>query len=401
MNNGYPPLKTNRAELDYSSPLSKIRNQLAALSDLIQKANDCEAGFGKNLQLRSDLLERLSAVRNKFEAYQAELNKIDNGLAAIQRAMTVNDFSTGIKMIAESEFSTAPAVTAASAVQSLDVSDEAALQFLLNATNAGTWTYIKKEQSVDFIPDVVMPAERQILRQLDNDPAVSAIHQHYRLWLDSEGNNTVEWITAGMLDDSTAWKNNSGMDRIGNRDQCDIFTSTDYGYFNGQYKLSPTQPIFRAEQLGSTDETASFHSVGLDGILSGDDTYTKSLLGVLDSIKDSPEGSPLFRAYLFSQLVDLMNLRPDAWGLSFCPAVQAHDNQIRAIVGGDLADGDWFVPSKVNAYSEALEQFFSAARTISYQKQASGLFSLLQAVSKDGLCTPRRFHQLERETCFD
>lgn len=372
------------AELDYSSPLSKIRNQLAALSDLIQKANDCEAGFGKNLQLRSDLLERLSAVRNKFEAYQAELNKIDNGLAAIQRAMTVNDFSTGIKMIAESEFSTAPAVAAASAVQSLDVSDEAALQFLLNATNAGTWTYIKKEQSVDFIPDVVMPAERQILRQLDNDPAVSAIHQHYRLWLDSEGNNTVEWITAGMLDDSTAWKTIPAW-TVSATATSATFSPHDYGYFNGQYKLSPTQPIFRAEQLGSTDETASFHSVGLDGILSGDDTYTKSLLGVLDSIKDSQEGSPLFRAYLFLRLVDLMNLRPDAWGLSFCPAVQAHDNQIRAIVGGDLANGDWFVPSKVNAYSEALEQFFSAARTISYQKQASGLFSLLQAVSKDGL----------------
>ena len=76
---------------------------------------------------------------------------------------------------------------------------------------------------------------------------------------------------------------------------------------------------------------------------------------------------------------------PVGASLAFCPAVRAHDAQIRAIVGGELADGDWFVPSKVNAYSEALEQFFSAARTVSYQKQASGLFLLLQAVSKDGL----------------
>lgn len=372
------------SELDYSAPLDKTRRQLTALSDLIQKADDCQAGFRKNLQLRDDLLERLSAVRNKFDAYENELKKIDAGFATIERAVTIGEFSAGIKQIADSEFSTAPIVAAASAVQSLDASDESALRYLLNATNVSTWTYLQKQQTANFIPDVVMPAERQMLRELNNDPAVSAIHQHYRLWLDGEGNNTVEWITVGMLDDSTAWKTIPAW-TVSATATSATFSPHDYGYFDGQYKLSPTQPIFRAEQLGSTDETASFHSVGLDGILSGDDTYTKSLLGVLDSIKDSQEGSPLFRAYLFLRLVDLMNLRPDAWGLSFCPAVQTHDNQIRAIVGGELADGDWFVPSKVNAYSEALEQFFSAARTVSYQKQASGLFLLLQAVSKDGL----------------
>ena len=372
------------SELDYSTPLDKTRRQLAALSDLIQKGNDCEAGFGKNLQLRADLLERLSTVQDKFKAYENELKRIDGGFAAIERAVTIAEFSVGIKEISASEFSTAPVVAAASAVQSLDASDESALRYLLNATNISTWTYIQKQQSANFVPDVVMPAERQMLRSLNDDPAVSAFHQHYRLWLDGEGNNAVEWITAGTLDDSTAWKTIPAW-TVSATATSATFSPHDYGYFGGQYKLSPTQPVFRAEQLGSTDETASFHSVGLDGILSGGDTYTRSLLGVLDSIKDSQEGSPLFRAYLFLRLVDLMNLRPDAWGLSFCPAIQTQDNQIRAIVGGELADGDWFVPSKVGAYSEALEHFFSGARTVSYQKQASGLFSLLQAASKDGL----------------
>ena len=372
------------AELDYNAPLDKTRHQLNELSDLIEKANDCEAGFQKNLQLRVDLLECLSAVRNKFEAYQAELGKIDSGLATIQGARTVNDFSKGIKMIAESEYSTAPAAAAAFAVQSLDASDAAALQFLLNATNASMWAYIQKDRSVKFIPDLVMPAERQILRQLDNDPAVSAIHQHYHFWLDSGGNDTVDWITAGVLDDSTGWKKIPAW-TVSTTATDAIFSDHDYGYFDGQYKLSPTQPVFRIEQLSSIDETSAFHSIGLENILSDNETYTKSLLGIIDSIKDSQEGSPLFRAYLFSQLVDLMNLRPDAWGLSFCPSVRAHDSQIKAIVGGKLADGDWLVPSKVNAYSERLEQYFAASRSVSYQTQASGLLSLMQAVSKDGL----------------
>ena len=133
-------------------------------------------------------------------------------------------------------------------------------------------------------------------------------------------------------------------------------------------------------------------------VLSGD-AYTKSLLGVLDSIKKTDQGSPLFRAYLLSKLVDLMSLRPDAWGLSFCPAVLAHNNKIKAIAGGELADGDWLVPSKVNACSAQLEKFFAAIRAVNYQKQASGLLSLAQTVSKDGLHYAE-FRKPGWATCF-
>jgi hypothetical protein len=372
------------SELDYNSPLDKTRNQLAALAESVQKIKDCEAGYGKNLQLRNDLLERSSAVSNKFAAYEGELKKIDDGLAAIQTARTIKEFSGGVELIASSEFTTSPDVTAASAIQSLNISDEAVLRVLLNATNASTWAYIEKQQSANFIPDSVMPAERRILRQLDDDPAVSANHQHYRFWLDSEGNNTVEWITAGMLDASTGWKQIPAWTPSATATSA-TFSEHDYGYFNGQYRLSPTKLVFRVEQLGSSDETSAFQSIGLETILSGDGTYTKPLLEVLDSIKDSQQGSPLFRAYLFLQVVEWMNLQPDAWGLDFCPAVRSDESQIRAIVGGQLSDGDWFVAAKSNSFGEKLEQFFATARPVSYVKQARGILSLDRIVAKDGL----------------
>ena len=117
------------------------------------------------MQLRGDLLERLSAVQNKFNAYENELKKIDDGLAMIERATTTSEYSTGITQIATSEFSTAPIVAAASSIQSSDISDESTrLRYLLNITNESTWAYIQKQQSPNFIPDVVMPAEQQILQ---------------------------------------------------------------------------------------------------------------------------------------------------------------------------------------------------------------------------------------------
>src|ERR1051325_3802169 len=80
-----------------------------------------------------------------------------------------------------------------------------------------------------------------------------------------------------------------------------------------------------------------------------------------------------------------MEFQPDAWGLSFCPAARAHASQIRAIVGGPIASGDWFVPSKARDWSEKLDQFFTVEGSLSYAKQAAGNLALAQSAARDGL----------------
>ena len=370
------------SELDYRAPLEKTTAQLTALAGLVQKITDTESGFTNRLNLRSDLLQRADTVQAKFATYENELQKLDQGMTGIQKAHTVKDFSDGINLIVSSEFSASTAAMAASPVQSLNASDDTILRNLLGATNASTWAFIGKAQSVQFIPEIAMPAERQIFHQLNSDPAVSAIHQRYRLWLDQEGKNSVEWITAGLFEASTGWKQIKACTPSATANSA-TFEDREYGYFGDQYKLSPTQPVYRLEQLENHDETASFSSVGLEKVSSGGDSYAKPLLEVLDSIKDSREGSPLFRAYLFLRLMDLMKLQPDAWGLTFCPAARTHEAQIRSIIGEQqLNSGDWFVPSKVNAYSQKLEQFFASVKSVSYAKQANGLLALARAVSK-------------------
>jgi hypothetical protein len=372
------------SELDYRAPLEKTTAQITALASLVQKITDTESGFTNHLNLRSDLLQRAATVCAKYAAYDRELKKLDEGMAVIRKAHTVKEFSEGIKLIVSSEFSASPAATAASLVQSLNANDETTLRILLAATNASTWAFIGKAHPARLVPEVVMPAERQIFQQLNNDPAVSSIHQQYRLTLDMEGKNLVEWITAGSFEASMGWKKIMAWTPSASATTA-TFEERDYGYFNGQYKLSPTQLLYRVEQLDHRDETASFNSVGLEKVLAGGDSYAKPLLEVLDSVKDSREGSPLFRAYLFLRLMDLMNLQPDAWGLTFCPAARTHEAQIRSIVGEQFSSGDWFVPAKVNACAVKLEQFFASVKSILYAKQADGLLALARSVSKSGL----------------
>ena len=369
-------------ELDYRAPLEKTAAQITALTSLVQKITDTESGFTNHLNLRSDLLQRAVTVCNKFAAYDHELKKLDEGMAAIRKARTGKEFTDGINVIVSSEFSASPAATAASLVQSLNANNETALRILVGATNASTWAFIRKAKSALFVPEIAMPAERQIFQQLNNDPAVSTIHQRYLLWLDREGKKSVEWITAGAFEPSTGWKQIKAWTPSASATSA-TFGDHDYGYFDGQYKLSPSQPVYRVEQLENRDETASFNSVGLEKVSAGGDSYAKPLLEVLDSIKDSHAGSPLFRAYLFLRLMDLMNLQPDAWGLTFCPTARTHEAQIRSIVGEQFSSGDWFVATKVNAYSQKLEQFFASAKLVSYAKQASGLLALARVASKN------------------
>jgi hypothetical protein len=357
---------------------------MATLSDDIQKLAGYES-FTNHLKIRSDLLQQSAMVQAKFAAYNRELNKIDSGLTALHKANTIAEYSDALTLIASSEFSSSPEAKAASSLQVLNPNDETALRILLDTTNALTWALIKKVALPHFIPEGVMPAEQKILSELNHDPAVSGKHQRIRLWLDNDGSRSVEWITAGPLAIISGWTTIKAYAPHESPDAA-VFIAREYGSFDGTYKLSPTQPVYRVQQLGDLDEAASFYSVGLETLLApGAKNYNASLLGVLDRVKDSREGSPIFRAYLFLRLVDLMEHQPDSWGLTFSPALQTHRARIQNLTGERLSSGDWFVTSKINDCAEKLERFFSSIKSISYSRQATGLLALNSEVSKCGL----------------
>jgi hypothetical protein len=137
------------------------------------------------------------------------------------------------------------------------------------------------------------------------------------------------------------------------------------------------------ELLGSADETAAFRSVGFQDTFATSG-YKRPLLEVLDAIKDSNEGSPVFRAYLFQRITDIMQLQPESWGLAFAPAVSAHRDAIRAILGKSDS-GAWFVPMRVKECREKLDRFFASIKSVSYMRQASGLLGLAHEAVKSGL----------------
>jgi hypothetical protein len=372
------------SQLDYRAPIETAVAQVSKLSVVIQKITVCEASLTNHISLRSDLLQRAGAARAKFTAYARELSKLDEGMAALQTARSLNDYSSAISLLASSEYSGAPVASAAISVQGLGPTEETTLRSLLGATNAAKWAFIRKGKPSNFVPEIAMPAERAFFRRLDGDPALGANHQLCRLWLDREGTKSVEWITTGSFEKTEGWKRIKAWTPSASATSA-TFEDRDYGYFNGQWKLSPTQPIYRLEQVSDLSATSAFVALDLGKIWAGASTYGKPLLEALDVVKDSRDGSPLFRAYLLCSLVELMEFQPDAWGLSFCPSARAHVANVRTIAGGEIASGDWFVAGKAQSLAGKLEQFFTAQKSLSYTKQAAGNLAVTQAVANDGL----------------
>jgi len=369
--------------LDYQLPPDKSTARVTRLAGLMQKISNCQIEYASQLSLSGNLLKRADAVRAKLAAFEGEITYLDDNLAALAKAGTLKEFTQSINLIAVSEFSHSPSVTAAAAVQTLDLSDESALRILLGMANSNTWA-MATTGAGRFIPETVLPSEKSMLQQLNNDPAISSNLHHYRFWLNPDGTQIREWITVGALDTTLGWKRIKAWP-LSQYAAIVQFEDQDYGFFGDQCRLSPTQISYRVEDLGVLKDATVYYSAGMDKELSGEQTFTRPLLEVLNFIKDSHDGSPIFRAWLFLDLIDLMKTQPDAWGLSFCPAALADQAQIKKIVGGQLYSGDWLVASETKNYGEKLAQFFESRKPLSYPKQAAGLFALARSASQSGL----------------
>ena len=352
--------ETELNALTYGLSLEQAKTNTASLSAEIRRITSYEADFTNHLRIALQVLRRSEEVRARFSEYSSEIQKLDQAIAALQSGHAIADYSNAIGVMALSPFSSSAWVKAAFAVQGLRPDEESALRFLLGATNATLWALISQDESPLFIPAVDLPAEKKLFTNLNNDEAIKPNYQHVRLWLDNEGKNTLEWIAAAPLTEKPGvWQVLQVYEPSRSPDVCS-FSPRSYGLFDGQTYYSMADgtrvPINRVERLAGLNDTAAFYSVGLDEAL-GPGHHQKSLLEVLDALKDSRAGSPLFRAFLFQRLVDVLRLQPEARGLVLAPLVQKHRAQIDSLAGGKINAGDWFVPNKVNACSPAPRGF--------------------------------------------
>ena len=88
--------------------------------------------------------------------------------------------------------------------------------------------------------------------------------------------------------------------------------------------------------------------------------------------------APLFRAFVTLKLFDLARLRPEEWGMQWCPVAARHLQALKDLGALDLKSGDWMVRVPLAKYEASFQKYFERARNVPLEKQAAFLQQLAQ-----------------------
>ncbi len=376
----------NAARMNFSLSTAAARADVASVGAELSKLADEEQAFTGALRWRSELLQRSKELRDKHSAFAGELGKFDAAWSGVARARNTTDFNASVAALSRSEFTTAPEVRAAGSVRDLEFSDESLLRSLLCGNDVGLWNHISGSAPMDFMPKAVMPAEKMKLLELKNEDAINPEHYCYSLRLTVEPPSSVTWITEGKLNNTEQiWRKIRAFVPTAATTSCE-FRMAEYGWFDGRYVLPSKQQLQDVRLIGPCTEAKSFYALRLPELMAlHNDTYQFPLLKKLDELKTGREDSPLFRAYLFLRLCELMDLQPEGWGVPFAPSLAADRERLVSAGGSEVRSGDWYVPTRGQRLATPLQKVFEQAASISYWEQAQTSAKVFRATLAAGV----------------
>ena len=131
-------------------------------------------------------------------------------------------------------------------------------------------------------------------------------------------------------------------------------------------------------------ESDTFEQLGVGEVIDNKTgKYQKPILQLLDKLNQA-DTSPVFRAVVTLELLDLAELRPAEWGLDWCPGAAKHLQGLKDRGAMELKSGDWMFPSKTNRFDETLKEFFGDECAVPLEKQARFLQELTHAICVAG-----------------
>lgn len=135
-----------------------------------------------------------------------------------------------------------------------------------------------------------------------------------------------------------------------------------------------------------TPERELYERTGLSRLLdSNTGKYQTSLLQVLDETNRDQAASPLFRAWLFGRVCEMIDVQPVEWGAIWTPDFARDRTNLFQIGTRQIHSGDWLIPTKIAALAPALNAHFATAANHSYARQAFFYQRLLPKVLGTGV----------------
>jgi len=370
---------------DFDKPVEEIKTLVAAAKSPRDTIHAWIKETGEVLKNRPDSLTRFQTLVQRQKRYETETEKVFSERSGLHFAKTMADYQKAVEALSDSEFARDPSVAAARKIRGKTLSGQALTQVALCGKNINLWNLIKDLQMPSLMPSKVMPKEKQLLVSLKNNEAVAATYHRYLLNYSGTAPNSflcTEQIPERPLE--SEWKKFTGIFIDNGIQSFPSSKTVEFGFFNNTWKRADNKP-FRLEYKGEAIEPKFFYQLELHkGIGEPGEPPRLPLIKMLDDIQKDNSTSPLFRAWLFLQIVGIMEIQPEGWGLEFAPLVQKHKQDLIANGADKIKPGDWYLDKFEKELGPSLKNVLSAPKASPYTTQAKSLANLFHETVKAG-----------------
>jgi hypothetical protein len=357
--------------------VKKLESRLAVLEAALQPEVE-------SLRLPTDLETRILGLRQRFSAFQGELDIFAKAREQAVAADSLAQYAKALRNWQDIRFT-----EAAPASVVLDVMPEENT-FLADLITGGSLESLKAVRedvsTIHMAPAEPMERDLRILLELRDDPLLHDVWETTVADFSRSRSQRTYWSSGKMqeviIGDAKRWKGRA----FDSAETAGAVTFIDrefrqVTFSNGgkggegvvSAKLSGTSALMNLLQLNRMTDA--------DG-----DRFLRSLLEAMEKIMNDSTASPLARAFLLQRLEDMASTRPLAWGFHLSPSLQADLAALRAVLGDTvLRSEDWMLPSMRARFSASLTDLFQKAGRRAYLKEAKARREMLMAVVSAGV----------------
>jgi hypothetical protein len=365
-------------QLDFNRKPEDLGHSVDNLCDALAKLAPETTTQIPQLKLSDDLLARFSDLQAKVAPFQKALAKLEQDQASVRAASTLDAYSQALQSLSQNDLVGAPIVVDSKRVLDLAPTTDKLTGGLLMPLNSDGWTFFTANPHAPFYPTSnVLDPEKSIYDQLTVDPNVQPVYAY------TIKGNTGEISTLLVQGQLTG--------------AVDGETLTTKVVKDYRPAVSPDKLLFVQEAIsgqfavqGETNESQAFRNWNFSGLINDAGTNFNGgptdapVHQMLDQIVHDPNANSLFKAYIFSNVGQLLEAgkRNLFWGLQYTPSLRQALDQINRI--GPPGSGDWMVPSIVKAKKKQWDDLFFNLSKISFLKQGETLRALCLRINQTG-----------------
>ena len=370
--------------------LAKARAGKQQIADKLQKAEELMLKLVDDPVVANELIPLKEKIKSKFAPIANALAAVDKAEADLPLATGLDKFFAVLGQFGVERLQELSEVQTARRIVALRPKFDDVAEQLLMPDNAEAWKAFKENPKADLYPGELQPEEVGKILVLRDDKNLDTIY-HYQL-------------PAGVTS-TPAFPKQGVYFRTGANIFREITSPSSISYhFTGSAFL-PAKDSERADFVPSdfscksstvlgdaahpqgelAAECALFRRLEFKNLVDEQSNkFKKSVLPMLDLVCTTPNISPLFRAYLHYQLLELVKVRPQAWGVQWVPAVLEHHEKLKDLGAVDLRSGDWMVPARADLHEKKFAEFYNELAGFSCQKPVRSRQVLTQKAFEAG-----------------